>query len=203
MTATEYARVTIGAQTSEALSALADQARRSVVLVQSSPNGAGSGMMWRSDGMILTNQHVVAGSREVRIVTHDNREAWGEVIASDAALDLAVVRVAALQLPVLQGGVRAARVGELVIAVGNPWGERGVVTLGIVNGTGEIAVPWRRRTAHYLRSDVLLAPGNSGGALLNMRGEVVGVNAMIFGGDLSVAIPTEVVDQFLEQRWRS
>jgi serine protease Do len=83
------------------------------------------------------------------------------------------------------------------MAVGNPWGRRGVATLGIVSGVGQVQTPWRKEPSEYIRSDVLLAPGNSGGALLDMQGRVIGINAMIFGGDLSVAIPSDVATQFL------
>ncbi len=84
-----------------------------------------------------------------------------------------------------------------MLAVGNPWGQRGVVTAGIISAVGEIETSWRQSKAEYIRSDVRLAPGNSGGPLLDARGCVIGVNAMIFGGDLSVAIPSHIATQFL------
>jgi serine protease Do len=90
------------------------------------------------------------------------------------------------------------RVGELVFAVGHPWGQRWSLTAGIVSTVGTVRLA-RNLTTQYIKSDVQLAPGNSGGPLLNAAGEVVGVNAMIFGGDLSVSIPSNVVKQWLAE----
>jgi serine protease Do len=90
-------------------------------------------------------------------------------------------------------------VGDLVFAVGNPWGQRGVVTAGIVSGLGELERQRGEERASYIRSDVRLAPGNSGGPLLSAHGEVIGINAMIFGGDLSVAIPSHVALAWAER----
>lgn len=187
-----------GGAVSDELIALATRVQKSVVLVRSGERGAGAGVIWRSDGIVLTNHHVVAGRQQVAIVLSDDREFPATVIASEPALDLAILKVAGSDLPVLRATQRQPRVGQLVLAVGNPWGERGIVTMGIVSGCGEVQVPWRKQAADYIRSDVRLAPGNSGGPLLDANGDVVGINAMIFGGDLSVAIPTQVVRQYLE-----
>ncbi len=182
----------------ESLAALAERARPSVVLVRDGRHGAGSGIIWRADGMIMTNHHVVARRDEAMIVTDDDRVLRGVVLARDPVLDLAALRVEARDLPAATiGASEGVRVGELVLAVGNPWGQRGIVTAGIISGVGEIDVAWRRSKAEYLRSDVQLAPGNSGGPLLDARGRVIGINAMIFGGDLSVAIPSHIATQFL------
>ena len=190
--------VMFGTDVSEALVDLADSARRSIVLVRSGQHGSGSGIVWSSDGTIMTNYHVVARHTTATITTIDDRELRASVIATDPSLDLAVLRVDAADLPAARIGLsREVRIGELVMAVGNPWGRRGVATLGIVSGVGEAQAPWRKEPSEYIRSDVMLAPGNSGGALLDMRGRVIGINAMIFGGDLSVAIPSDVATQFI------
>ncbi len=196
----EIAELTVPAlAATDELTALGIAAQRFVVLIKSGRGGTGSGVVWRPDGVIVTNHHVVAGHSEVEVVWSDDRTMTGTVVASDPTLDLAVVKVAADGLDAAPRAASARlRVGELVIAAGNPWGERGVVTLGIVSGLGEVAVPWRRQSAEYVRSDVLIAPGNSGGPLLNMAGAVVGINAMIFGNDLSVAIPSDVATQFVQ-----
>lgn len=182
----------------ESLAKVAERARPSVVMVRDGGHGAGSGIIWRADGIIMTNHHVVARRDEAMIVTADDRELRGAVIARDPVLDLAALRVDARDAPTATiGASEDVRVGELVLAVGNPWGQRGIVTAGIISGVGEIEVAWRRTKAEYLRSDVRLAPGNSGGPLLDVHGCVIGVNAMIFGGDLSVAIPSHIATQFL------
>jgi len=99
--------------------------------------------------------------------------------------------------PAELGDSAALRIGELVLAVGHPWGMPAVVTAGIVSGIGQIAPRWGGRPAEYIRSDVRLAPGNSGGPLVNAAGQVIGINSMIFGGDLSVAIPAHVARAWL------
>lgn len=184
--------------TGAALADLVAQVKDSVVMVHSGRQGSGSGIVWRADGIIMTNHHVVANRSDATVLLNDDRELPARVIARDPVLDLAALKVDATNLPVAQiGASQHVRVGELVLAVGNPWGRRGVVTAGIVSALGEIEVSWRRSMAEYIRSDVRLAPGNSGGPLLDARGGVIGINAMIFGGDLGVAIPSHIASQFL------
>ncbi|MBP1465865.1 trypsin-like peptidase domain-containing protein [Candidatus Chloroploca sp. M-50] len=173
---------------------LAAQARASVVQVQGRRRGAGSGVVWRDSKTVMTNFHVIAGVGErVELVAADDRRYRASLIAGNPRLDLALLAVEeSLLPPVVVGDSTHLRVGELVFAVGNPWGMRGIVTAGIVSAVGEIPAEQGEQAASYIRSDVRLAPGNSGGPLLNARGEVVGINAMIFGGDLAVAIPSHV-----------
>lgn len=181
-----------------------DEAKRSVVQVLSGGRGIGTGVVWRSSATsseIVTNAHVVAGAERgngIRVVTNDGREMDAAVTATQAQLDLAMLRVSVGNLPAAKVADSAhLRVGEIVYAIGNPWGNVGVVTAGIVSGAGDIIMQGTDRKAHYIRSDVQLAPGNSGGPLLNAEGAVVGINAMIFGGDLSVAIPSHVASEWL------
>ena len=189
---------------SEAISAemgeLVKRARSSVVMVRSAGgHGAGAGVIWRSDGGIVTNAHVVAHSRGGVVVhLNDGRELPAKVVNQNIALDLALLQVEAADLPAAPvADSTHLRVGELVFAVGHPWGQRDSVTAGIVSGLGHIGVPHTGRMAQYIRSDVALGPGNSGGPLLNARGEVVGINAMVFGGDMGVAIPSHVTTQWV------
>lgn len=187
---------------------LADRVRPSVVQVSSGGRGgghgggygAGAGMIWTTDGAVLTNHHVVARSMEVRVTLHDGRELDAEVVDRSPGLDLALLQLREtpedLQAAPV-GDAGALRVGELVFAVGNPWGRRGAVTAGIVSAIG--SVPGWRRSARYIQSDVALAPGNSGGPLLNARGEVVGINAMISGGT-ALAIPSGVAEDWMLNR---
>ncbi|HEU4327143.1 MAG TPA: trypsin-like peptidase domain-containing protein [Roseiflexaceae bacterium] len=195
----EPAGIALGDLISPALTAMITRLRPSVVQVRSGRRGAGAGVIWQADGGILTNDHVIAASRgEVRVDLPDGRSLSARVSARNPALDLALLRVDEGDLPAAPVGDSARlRVGELVFAIGHPWGQRDVVTAGIVSGTGEVATMGGQGSAQYIRSDVRLAPGNSGGPLLNTRGEVVGINAMIFGGDLSVAIPSHVAAEWL------
>jgi serine protease Do len=170
---------------------MVERALKSVVQVQSRGRGSGAGVIWDADGHVLTNHHVVAGGvrgRKVRVILHDGRALDAEVLKRGRDLDLALLRIEDGDLPAARvGDSEELRVGELVYAIGHPWGRLGAVTAGIVSGLGEVRGPGGR--ARYVQSDVALAPGNSGGPLLNARGEVVGINAMIFGG-LALAIPS-------------
>ena len=184
---------------SDALVELAARVRRSVVEVRGRGRGAGSGVLWAADGRVLTNHHVVVGTGgRPGVHFEDGRQFTGEVIAQNPALDLAMLQLEADGLPALPvGDSTKLRVGDLVFAVGHPWGHRYVLTAGIVSGLGRTNALRGGRQADFIRSDVPLAPGNSGGPLLNARGEIVGINSMIFGGDLSIAVPSHVALDWL------
>lgn len=170
-----------------------ERVRHGVVEVRSRGRGGGAGVIWRADGAIVTNQHVVEGSRDIEVHLLDGRVLPAKVVNGNSTLDLALLQVEATDLPAVPvGDSTKLRVGELVVAVGHPWGQKGAATLGIVSGLGHVSMPRSGREAQYIRSDVRLAPGNSGGPLLDAHGTVVGVNAMIFGGDMGVAIPSHV-----------
>jgi serine protease Do len=170
-----------------------EDAQRSVVQVRSSGRGIGAGVIWPGDGLVLTNHHVVSGRRRrrnVRVALHDGRTLDADVLKSDRSLDLALLglRGDLGDLPAAAlGDSDVLRVGQLVYAIGHPWGSVGAVSAGIVGGVGELR--GRDSSARYVRSDVALAPGNSGGPLLNARGEVVAINAMIFGL-MALSIPS-------------
>jgi serine protease Do len=171
-----------------------EDALRSVVQVRSYGRGIGAGVIWPGDGLVMTNHHVVAGGRRsnVRVALSDGRMLDAEVVKTGRNLDLALLGLNGDHgdppaAPV--GDSDALRVGELVYAIGHPWGRVGAVSAGIVGGVGELRGPERGSSTRYVRSDVALAPGNSGGPLLNARGEVVAINAMIFG-NMALSIPS-------------
>ena len=171
-----------------------EDAQRSVVQVRSNGRGIGAGVIWPGDGLVMTNHHVVAGGRRsnVRVALSDGRTLDAEVVKTGRNLDLALLGLNGDHgdppaAPV--GDSDALRVGELVYAIGHPWGRVGAVSAGIVGGVGELRGPERGSSTRYVRSDVALAPGNSGGPLLNARGEVVAINAMIFG-NMALSIPS-------------
>lgn len=169
-----------------------------IVQVQVSERGGGTGIIWQSDGRIITNNHVVArASRDVQVVLPDGRTFAAKVLHRNPQLDLALLSIEGEHLHALSvGDSSALRVGEWVFAIGHPWGQRWALTAGIVSTKSSVQLA-SDLTTEYIKSDVRLAPGNSGGPLLNADGQVVGVNAMIFGGDLSVAIPSNVVSAWL------
>jgi serine protease Do len=177
---------------SAASAEIVGRAHESVVQVRARGRGAGAGVIWDQKGLVLTNQHVLAGRRsasKTSVVLLDGREFDAEVVKRGRDLDLALLRVeTGSALPAAPvGDSDALRVGQLVYAIGHPWGRLGAVTAGVVCGLGVVGEP--RERARYVQSDVSLAPGNSGGPLLNARGEVVGINSMIFGR-LALSIPS-------------
>lgn len=184
------------------LAELIQQVLPSVVQIRVHGRGAGTGVVWDSDGGVITNYHVAGEARgPIEVLLEDGRALSASVVRSHPSADLALLQVPAGGLhPANVGESGGLRVGELVFAIGHPWGQRSMVTAGIISGTGQVAVRWGGEQAEYIRSDVQLAPGYSGGPLVNAAGQVIGVNAMIMGGDLSVAIPSHVVQRWLATR---
>jgi serine protease Do len=157
------------------------------------PRGVGSGFILTADGFIMTNAHVVDGAQQVIVTLTDKREFVARIVGSDKRTDVAVVKIEAAGLPPVKlGDPNRLKVGEWVMAIGSPFGLENTVTAGIVSAKG-------RDTGDYLpfiQTDVAINPGNSGGPLINMRGEVVGINSQIYsrsGGfmGISFAIPID------------
>ena len=169
----------------------------SLVVVRGHRFGAGSGIVWDAAGLILTNNHVVGRHNPV-VILQDNREYGSRLLARDPDVDLAVLSIDATGLTPLVPASVSPRVGEMVFAFGHPWGQRNTVTRGIVSAV-VTAQNRRGEKLPVVRSDVPLAPGNSGGPLVNAKGEVVGINAMIVGGDQSVSIASSVAIDFVKK----
>lgn len=169
----------------------------SLVIVRGHRFGAGAGIVWDKDGLILTNNHVV-GRRNPVVVLQNDAEYESRILARDPDVDLALLSVDASGLTPLRPAPDSPRVGEMVFAFGHPWGQRNTVTRGIVSALVH-AHNRRGDKLPVVRSDVPLAPGNSGGPLVNARGEVVGINAMIVGGDQSVSIAASVANEFVKK----
>ena len=163
------------------------------------PSGAGSGVVLTPDGFLLTSAHVVAGpGRRGRATFPDGRELRFEVVGSDALSDLAVLRAEGDSLvPAELGDAEALRVGQLVVAIGNPHGFGGSVTAGVVSALGRSLPARARRHVRFIdnviQTDAALNPGNSGGALADSRGRVVGVNTAVAGVGLGLAVPVNAV----------
>jgi S1-C subfamily serine protease len=169
--------------------------------------GLGSGFITRSDGVLLTNAHVVEGADNVSVTLPDGRSFPGRVLGADSLTDVAVVKLAAQGLPVAPLGDSAAvRPGEWAIAIGNPLGLDNTVTMGIVSATARTDALGGGQRVAYIQTDAAVNPGNSGGPLINDRGQVIGINTAIRqapGAGLSFAIPISkarvVAQQILER----
>ena len=177
------------------LGEIADRLRRLTVLVRpGGSKGNGSGVLWSSDGLIITNAHVAQGAR-AEISLWDGREFRAEVTSRDARRDLAALRISAGELFAAEAGDSSrVRPGEVAIAVGNPLGFVGALTTGVVYAVGPIG---GLGSQSWVQSDVRLAPGNSGGPLADARGRIIGINAMV-AGRLALAIASNEVTRFLK-----
>ena len=162
--------------------------------------GAGSGFIIDSKGHILTNEHVVRGADEIKVTLKDGRKFTGKVAGKDASLDLAIIKVDAKDLPALKlGDSTNIRPGEWVIAIGNPYGFANTVTAGIVSATGRTIEDLGKK--NLIQTDAPINPGNSGGPLLDLNGEVIGINVAIVSGAQSIgfAIPINAVKDVIDE----
>jgi Do/DeqQ family serine protease len=167
-------------------------------------NSLGSGVIVNENGYILTNNHVIKDASEIRVVLRDGRQFPARVVGADPETDLAVLQAAGDRLPVAQlGDSDRLRVGDVVMAIGNPFGVGQTVTLGIVSATGRDQLGIAT-IENFIQTDAAINPGNSGGALINARGDVIGINTAIFSDSgashgIGFAIPTHIARMVLQQ----
>jgi len=167
---------------------VASRLSRSVVEIRAG-SGIGAGTIWRPDGLIVTNNHVVPfGRAEIRLA--DGTTTMGQILARDPRNDLAVIEVTLRGLPAAEIRRDPVRPGELVMAIGHPFGVRYAAALGIVSTAVGAAEGFDRP---LIRADVPIGPGNSGGPLVDATGRVVGINAMV-GGGLALAVPSSLAE---------
>ena len=168
--------------------------------------GLGSGVIVSADGYIVTNNHVIDGAERLEVTLNDNRQFNATVIGTDEATDLALIKIDAEKLPVIPfGNSDDLKIGEWVLAVGNPFGLTSTVTAGIVSAkarqiSGDRTSGRRMGIESYIQTDAAVNPGNSGGALVNLNGELVGINSAIYSqtgnyAGYSFAVPTSIVSK--------
>ena len=164
-------------------------------------NSLGSGVIVRADGYILTNNHVIAQAEHIVVALHDGRRAEAKVIGTDPDTDLAVIKIELDKLPVLPFKLSGNEIGDVVLAIGNPFGVGQTVTQGIISATGRSDLGINTYE-DFVQTDAAINPGNSGGALIDVAGNLIGVNTAIFsqsGGSLGIgfAIPAQICQQVL------
>lgn len=187
---------------SDELAAMVAQVTRSVVRVQARERIAGTGVVWTTEGAIVTADHVVERDENITVVV-DGSTYDAELAGRDPTTDLAVLKIKAANLIAARvADSKALKQGNLVFAVGRPWGTEAIVSAGIVSALGKFGqiAGWGGQFKEGLiHTDVTLYPGFSGGPLADASGRVVGINSSVLGRDLSLAIPTETVSRIAEQ----
>ncbi len=177
------------------------EVQRSLVALHNGRHGVGAGMIWRKDAegaFILTNNHVVAQGRSLRASLENGAVFPARLIAEDVEVDLALLYIETQDPPTITlADSRDLHVGQYVLAIGHPWGQRGVVTAGLISSLSKAHTRGPRGEIEIIRSDARLAPGNSGGPLVNAWGAVIGVNTLIIGGDQGIALPSHIADEFV------
>src|SRR5512143_661897 len=163
----------------------------------------GSGVIVSEQGYILTNNHVVKGAEEIKVILYDKREFKGKLVASDPRTDIAVVKIDAKDLPTVKFGASSKlKTGDVVLAIGSPFGLNQTITMGIVSAVGRSHIGLAD-LEDFIQTDAPINPGNSGGALVNANGELVGINTAIFstsGGYMGIgfAIPSDMVKSVMD-----
>jgi serine protease Do len=165
--------------------------------------GLGSGVIVSSDGYILTNYHVIKDADEIKVLLSDKRDFKGKVVGTDPKTEIAVIKIEATNLPTIKwGDSNRLKVGEIVLAIGNPYGLNQTVTMGIVSAVGRANVGIAEYE-DFIQTDAAINPGNSGGAMVNVKGELVGINTAIFstsGGyqGIGLAIPSDMAKDVMD-----
>lgn len=203
-------------QFSESMADVWQTARRGLVQITDDSRGSiGAGTIWHSEGLIVTNAHVVAperfqrgygrpmrasGSRSLRVILPDGGEYPAHLLATDEQQDLAALAINANGLPTFElGDSRHLRPGQWVMALGHPWGVKESVTAGTIIGAGA-QLPELPPGREWIALGLRLRPGHSGGALLDTDGRLIGINTMITGPEVGFAIPAHLAAQFLKER---
>ena len=187
-------------QVNDELGGLVAGVKRSLVQVQCGDRSGGAGSIWHPDGLIVTIAHVVR-TRTPQVVLPDGTRLAARVLARDQHLDVAALSVAKTGLPSIElGDSRAVQPGQWVTALGHPWGIHGAATGGVVIGVGSNLPEMPEDDRELIVVGLQLRPGYSGGPLVDDQGRLVGLNTMMIGPEIGVAVPVQVVKEFLRDR---
>lgn len=184
------------------MSAVISSVQRSLVQLTNGRRGSGAGTIWHADGLILTNAHVVQ-QHAPQVTLWDGRTYPSQLLAYDEKRDLAALCIQESNLPTIElGNSKRLRAGQWVVAVGHPWGVIGAASAGAIIDVG-VPVEWARYPIELIQVGVQLRPGHSGGPLVDGNGRLVGINTMISGPLVGMAIPLHVIKAFLREKLRS
>ena len=186
-------------QLNDDLAANVERARRVLVEIRNGHGGAGAGIIVRADGLIITNAHVI-GRRGLKAMLPDGRTLPARLVAFDRDHDLAALAIDADHLPAIElGDSKNLQPGQWVMSVGHPWGVAGAVTAGVVIGSGAELPEFNTGGREFVVASLHMRPGHSGGPMIDSDGKLIGVNTMINGPDVGMAVPVHMVKAFLKE----
>ena len=184
------------------LAQLAESVHRSLVQIENGRRGTGAGTIWHPDGLILTNAHVVSRD-QLRVALPDGSRHSARLLARDRELDLAALSLEGTDFPTIElGDSRTLRPGDWVMAFGHPWGVDGAATAGVVIGQAENLPEGPQFGRDWLAVGLHYRPGHSGGPLVDSAGRLVGINTVMLGPDVGLAVPVHEVKAFLKRAIR-
>lgn len=198
-------------QFSSGIATVGERVLPAVVQIRNGRAGAGTGIIWRSDGVIVTNAHVVShrqvSQQALTVRMADGREFTPRLLAIDPEADLAVLRIDAHDLPAIElGNSQQLKPGELVFAFGFPWGVAGGATSGVVIGVGTQVGDLFSPQHEWVTASLHLRPGHSGGPMVDANGRLIGINTLMNGPDVGVAVPVDIAKRFIQanaNQWHS
>ena len=196
----EVPLLSVAQQLNAEMTMLAESAGRALVEVcRGDHGGAGAGTIWHSQGLIITNAHVVSGG-SLRVTLPDGSNLPARLLAHDKERDLAALMVDATALPTIEiGNSRDLQPGQWVLAMGHPWGVKGAATAGVVIGVGPELPEMPRSTREWIAVSLRLRPGHSGGPLIDTNHRLVGINTLMTGPQVGMAVPVHMIKAFLSE----
>ena len=188
-------------QLNDDLAEVIGKVRQSLVRISNDRGGEGAGTIWHPDGLIVTNRHVIAGTHRLRVTLQNGERYPAQVLAEDPQTDLAAISIPETDLPCVEpGDSRSLKTGQWVMALGHPFGITNAATGEIVIAAGTRLGDMEFQNGHdWLAVNLVLRPGHSGGPLFDAQGRLVGVNTIMNGPAVGVAIPVDVIKHFLKE----
>ena len=189
----------LASQLNDDIAELVESVRASLVRIGVGGRGNGAGTIWHADGLILSNAHVAQG-KWIQVTLSDGRSLPASILARDEHLDIAALAVNAKGLPTIPlGDSKRLHAGQLVLALGHPWGVSGAATAGVVIGVGSQWPELPSSKRDWIVASLNLRPGNSGGALVDAHGRLVGINTLVTGPQVEMAVPVHAAKRFLRE----